>query len=213
MRVDNPLYRREPRQARSRQMVERILAATLTLLERSGIGELSTNHIADEAGVDIASLYRYFGSKEAILCALTDAWISKVQTVYRRYADLEALQLPLVGLLRQVYAELAEIPDNDWGYRLLANLMETLPCLRELEDAHESTAANFWAGVFRFYGARWDEAKLLTFARMYYVEVDSALSLAGRLPPEQAYHVQRWQRRQSIHLIRMCLPRRRRQPR
>ncbi|AZP11316.1 TetR/AcrR family transcriptional regulator [Undibacterium parvum] len=203
---DNPLFYREPRQARSRQMVERLLNATLVLLERTGIAELSTNHIAQEAGVDIASLYRYFGSKEAILCVLTNNWIAKVQAVYARYADLNNLDLPFVALLRQVNAELSAIPDTEWGYRLLASLMESLPCLRELEKAHELVTARFWTQVFRHYGARWDDEKLLTFARMFYVEVDTALSLAGRLPPQQARHVLRWQRSQAIHLLRLCLP-------
>ncbi len=207
MPIDNPLFRRQPRQTRSRQMVERILTATLTLLERNGIAELSTNHIAEEAEVDIASLYRYFGSKEAILCELTERWLNKIQMVYLRYADLDALNLPLLVLLRQIQAELMAIPDTEWGYRLLANLMESLPCLRELDLAHESVTAEFWVRVFRHYGARWDDNKLRAFAHLFYVQGDSAMTLAGRLPPNQGQHIVRWQRRQTIHLLRLCLPR------
>lgn len=212
MNPDNSLFRREPLQARSRQMVERILAATLTLLARNGIAELSTNHIAAEAGVDIASLYRYFGSKEAILCTLTENWLNKVQAVYAHYADLDKLNMPLVQLLKGIHLDLMAIPDTEWGYRLLASLMDSLPCLRVLEEAHETITANFWTRVLRHYGARWDDEKLLTFARMFYVEIDSALTLAGRLPPAQARLVVRWQRRQSINLLRLCLPSQRRMP-
>lgn len=191
-------------------MVERILAATLALLARNGIAELSTNHIAAEAGIDIASLYRYFGSKEAILCTLTENWINKVQAVYARYSDLDGLNLPLVAVLRGVHLDLMAIPDTEWGYRLLASLMDSLPCLRVLEEAHEAITAAFWARVLRHYGARWDDEKLLTFARLFYVEIDSALTLAGRMPAAQAHLVVRWQRRQSINLLRLCLPAQRR---
>jgi len=58
---------REPRQRRAREKVELILEATMRLLERDGLGALTTNAVAAKAGVSIGTLYQYFASKEAIL--------------------------------------------------------------------------------------------------------------------------------------------------
>src|SRR5215813_615702 len=62
--------RKVPRQERSRATVEALLEATADILVREGYGKLTTNRIADRAGVNIASLYQYFPGKEAIVAEL-----------------------------------------------------------------------------------------------------------------------------------------------
>src|SRR5205085_569397 len=62
--------RKTPRQERSRATVEALLEATTDILRREGYAKLTTNRIADRAGVNIASLYQYFPGKEAIIAEL-----------------------------------------------------------------------------------------------------------------------------------------------
>jgi AcrR family transcriptional regulator len=201
-------YRKLPRQARSRERVARILQATRTLLERDGLQRLTTNHIARAAGVDIASLYQYFSGKEAILYTLAERWVQDVQAVYARHQALIRAGQPLVVSLRDILAELEAMPDNDWNWRHLAGPMSIVPVLIELEREHEAVTTSFWAAVLRWYGAQGDDDRLLALARMFYVQIDSALTLAARVPPAQAAWIRRWQKRQSVALLRGGLPRR-----
>ena len=62
--------RRIPRQARAAVSVDAILTAALQLLEAGGVEQLTTNHVAERAGVSIGTLYQYFADKQAILNAL-----------------------------------------------------------------------------------------------------------------------------------------------
>jgi AcrR family transcriptional regulator len=62
--------RKTPRQERSRATVEAVLEATADILVREGYAKLTTNRIAERAGVNIASLYQYFPGKEAIVAEL-----------------------------------------------------------------------------------------------------------------------------------------------
>ena len=62
--------RKTPRQERSRATVEAVLEATTDILVREGYSKLTTNRIAERAGVNIASLYQYFPGKEAIVAEL-----------------------------------------------------------------------------------------------------------------------------------------------
>ena len=62
--------RKRPRQARSRQMQADILAAGADILRGRGLGALTTNAVAERAGVSVGSLYQYFPGKAAILAAL-----------------------------------------------------------------------------------------------------------------------------------------------
>lgn len=205
-------FRREPRQARSREMVARLLAAARALLERDGLQRLTTNHIAREAGVDIASLYQYFASKEAILYTLAEHWVVQVQGVYARHREHFSAEprAPMLQSLRDIFNELEGLPGNDWNWKHLAPAMSIVPVLCELEAQHETRTAEFWSAWLREYGVRWDAPRLDAFARMLYVQIDSALTLAGRMTPEQARWVHRWQRRQTFALLRECFPRRRR---
>ncbi len=50
--------------------VEALLEATTDILSREGYAKLTTNRIAERAGVNIASLYQYFPGKEAIVAEL-----------------------------------------------------------------------------------------------------------------------------------------------
>ena len=65
--------RRAPRQIRSRAIVEAIVQAGRQLLASEGPKSLTTNRIAERAGVSIGSLYRYFPNKDAVLAAIYDA--------------------------------------------------------------------------------------------------------------------------------------------
>lgn len=62
--------RKRPHQQRSATTVETILEAAARILERKGLDALTTNAVAELAGVSIGSLYQYFPGKAAILAEL-----------------------------------------------------------------------------------------------------------------------------------------------
>lgn len=64
------LKRREPRQARALHKVGLMLEAAMQLIDDGGIEALTTNAVAQKAGVSIGTLYQYFGDKQALLDAL-----------------------------------------------------------------------------------------------------------------------------------------------
>jgi AcrR family transcriptional regulator len=68
--------RRRPRQARSRATWEAILEAASQILERRGPAALTTNAVAERAGVSIGTLYQYFADKRAILVAAAQRELS-----------------------------------------------------------------------------------------------------------------------------------------
>ncbi len=62
--------KKRPKQARSQVMVETLLQATTRILRREGRESLTTNRIAEVAGVSVGSLYQYFPNKESLVDAL-----------------------------------------------------------------------------------------------------------------------------------------------
>ncbi len=73
--------RRKPKQRRARQTVEAILDAVTRILKREGVGAITTNHIAEVAGVSIGSVYQYFPDKRAIFVALHRRHVEEIDRV------------------------------------------------------------------------------------------------------------------------------------
>jgi len=63
---------KEPRQSRSKAMVDAIFEATLRVLPTVGNDKLTTSKVAEVAGVSVGSLYQYFPSKDALVAAVID---------------------------------------------------------------------------------------------------------------------------------------------
>jgi AcrR family transcriptional regulator len=76
---DTPsVRRRKPLQQRSQLKVSLILEATMQLLDKTDIETLTTNAIAEKAGVSIGTLYQYFDGKQAILDMLIDREVGEL---------------------------------------------------------------------------------------------------------------------------------------
>ena len=65
-----PLPRKLPKQGRSKVLVDAIVEACEAILARGDTEQLTTNYIAEVAGVNIGSLYQYFPNKEAVLATV-----------------------------------------------------------------------------------------------------------------------------------------------
>jgi AcrR family transcriptional regulator len=76
--------RKQPTQARARATVDAILQATAHILVKDGYDRLTTNKVAEQAGVSIGSLYQYFPSKEALVSALVDEHIKEIWDIINR---------------------------------------------------------------------------------------------------------------------------------
>lgn len=93
--------RKRPRQERSKATVETILAATARVLVKKGFDGLTTNSVADAAGVSIGSLYQYFPSKEALVAALIEQHIDQMNAAILTELTRVA-QLPMAQAVRAV---------------------------------------------------------------------------------------------------------------
>ena len=89
--------RRAPTQRRAHQTVQVVLDAVARVLKRRGALGLTTNRIAEAAGVSIGSLYQYFGDKREILRALRDRHLTEMgQLIERRL--VEPRSMPSCGV-------------------------------------------------------------------------------------------------------------------
>jgi AcrR family transcriptional regulator len=129
--AERSFARREPKQQRSRQTVDVLLEAVQLVVKRNGAQAITTNRIAEVAGVSVGSLYQYFPDKQAIFTALHERHVDDVRQVIEQTtsawasASLEEFTGELVQRLLNAHAEGGElheivsstIPQSALGFR------------------------------------------------------------------------------------------------
>jgi AcrR family transcriptional regulator len=81
--------RTQPVQKRSRERVEAILRAAEELLAEGGVEALTTRSLASFSGIPVATIYRYFEDRDAIIAAYLDRELASIE---------RAVEEALVGL-------------------------------------------------------------------------------------------------------------------
>lgn len=89
------MTRHKPVQQRSRERVEQILLASADLLAKSGGPDsLTTTSVSKRSGVPVATIYRYFGDRSAIIAELIEREIAEIDTaVVEAIKGLERVSL------------------------------------------------------------------------------------------------------------------------
>lgn len=172
---DSLRMRREPRQQRTWEAVQKIEQATLGLLAEQGFTALNTNAIAERAGVGIKSLYHLFPNKEAIICRLAAAWLAAVREAQE---SIRTQDLDWPATLQALDSALDALDVRFVGHGALWRAMDLIPALQELELAHEREQIRFWTERFRHFGCRWPEADLVALITSFYRSFDVAKQCA-----------------------------------
>lgn len=113
MRSENSLsnQRKTPSQGRSKATCDAIISAAAHIVEQQGEAGLTTNRVAERAGVSIGSVYQYYGNKQEILVALAEraesGMPSSGQALKTLSSDHQESQLRM-----GVRAYITMLPDN-----------------------------------------------------------------------------------------------------
>jgi AcrR family transcriptional regulator len=129
--------RKQPKQARSTELVATILEAAAQVLAKEGAPRFTTARVAEKAGVSIGSLYQYFPNKAAILFRLqSDEW---QQTTDLLSSILEDVQTPPLERLRILVHAFVRSECEEAEMRVALN--DAAPLYRDAPEAHAAKAS------------------------------------------------------------------------
>ncbi|PAV26969.1 TetR family transcriptional regulator [Tamilnaduibacter salinus] len=121
--------RRRPVQARSRERVEAILSHAASMITEKGVDGVSMSAIARSSEMSLASLYRYFPNKSAIVCALAEDHVERMEQAMReqlhRLTPADVVDT-LIDLYYDFYC-------NEPAYRAIWTGVESMPELQALD--------------------------------------------------------------------------------
>jgi AcrR family transcriptional regulator len=129
--------RKQPKQQRSRSLVDTLLEATARVLETRSLEDTTTNEIARVAGVSVGSLYQYFPSKEALAAALIERKVElDLQEVARVAAELQGQ--PFDTLVATVVRTTLALHQRDRG--LMRALLQLVPQVERVAHVRQVAA-------------------------------------------------------------------------
>jgi AcrR family transcriptional regulator len=129
--------RKQPKQARSAELVAAILDAAVQVLAKEGAQRFTTAQVAEKAGVSVGSLYQYFPNKAAILFRLqSDEWRQTSELLRGILEDVR--RSPLERLRTLVHAFIRSECDEA---EMRVALNDAAPLYRDAPQAREARAA------------------------------------------------------------------------
>ena len=129
--------RKQPRQARSAELVAAVLEAAAQVLAKEGAQRFTTARVAEKAGVSVGSLYQYFPNKAAILFRLqNDEWR---QTTELLRGILEDGRRPPLERLRVLVHAFIRSECDEAEMRVALN--DAAPLYRDAPEAREARAS------------------------------------------------------------------------
>lgn len=128
--------KKQPRQERARATVDAIGMAAAQLLEQEGYEAVTTNRVAERAGVSVGSLYEYFPNKQSIVAiALGRALREIIDEIGRSLHDALALpEQPRGGIDHWIRAIVCALEKRA---ALLRVALSEVPFFQEIPEARD----------------------------------------------------------------------------
>src|SRR5262245_10468698 len=154
--------RKTPLQSRAVFTVDAILEAATYILRKEGWDKFTTNHVAERAGVNIASLYQYFPNKESIVVELQRRHVGKARQEFPKAFPTFKSERTLRGLLRLMID--AGVREHRVAPALHRVFAEELPrSARRHEPADEELELRQWRTLMQPFFRNVPDADLAMF--------------------------------------------------
>jgi AcrR family transcriptional regulator len=178
MEKTKPLMRKQPAQGRSKATVDAIIEAAARILSDHGWSALTTNKVAEIAGVSIGSYYQYFPDKHALVEAIRDRHLEDCRAVLKHvlsgdYTFSECVEQLADGVI-------ATHSVHPGLHRVLLDEVPTSEAFRDLNSAFEKEYLGYYCAVVAKYGLCQNELTNHTVGTTLSDAIDGVVHNAAR---------------------------------
>jgi AcrR family transcriptional regulator len=159
-----------PQRTPGKRIVDAILQSAVDVLARDGFPRLTTNRIAQFAGVSIGSVYQYFPDKHAIIAAIGRELEKKALRLFRS-AVADSAERSIAAICKKIVSELA---DESFGKQAVRREVLTRVPRAWLEQASQPVDAAVTSELAKLLASRADvragDRELMAFVVTHAVE-------------------------------------------
>lgn len=122
-----------PVQKRSEKTVAQILKVSAELLDEVGFDRFNTNLLAERADLRVATVYRYFPNKLAILSALIQGWLDLIKKELSFWEDIADPERDWRKIFTETIDKYHTLAKRHPGFTTIRRAMQSVPELRASE--------------------------------------------------------------------------------
>lgn len=141
--------RRQPKQQRGKERVEKILDAAAAVFDEVGYEAATTHMIAAKAGTAIGSLYQFFPDKAAIFKAMELRHAERVRGFWAQVDMAAIVQLPLRQMIHMLVVSVAELFEQPVSRVVFVQFYLARQIFQSIDESMTQDAIDFMATILR----------------------------------------------------------------
>ncbi|WP_458648172.1 TetR/AcrR family transcriptional regulator [Sivoneniella epilithica] len=139
--------RRQPKQQRGKDRVEKILDAAAAVFDEIGYPAATTHLIAAKAGTAIGSLYQFFPDKAAIFKAMELRHAERVEVFWSQAIASGIVQLPLRQMLHNLVMAVSDLFEQPVSRVMFVQFYTAPENFQAIDESMTQEAINFMANI------------------------------------------------------------------
>lgn len=141
--------RRQPKQQRGKERVEKILDAAAAVFDEIGYEAATTHLIAAKADTAIGSLYQFFPDKAAIFNAMELRHVERVKAMWAQANTPKIIQLPLRDTIHTLVTAVAEIFEKPVSRVVFVQFYLARYIFQSIDESLTQEAIDFMANLLK----------------------------------------------------------------
>jgi AcrR family transcriptional regulator len=139
--------RRQPKQQRGKERVEKILDAAAAVFDEVGYAAATTHLIAAKAGTAIGSLYQFFPDKAAIFNAMELRHAERVKYFWAQTNTSNIVQLPFRQMMHLLTNAVAVLFEQPVSRVVFVQFFVSREIFQSIDESMTQDAINFFASL------------------------------------------------------------------
>ncbi len=189
--------RRQPKQQRGKERVEKILDAAAAVFDEVGYEVATTHLIAAKAGTAIGSLYQFFPDKAAIFHAMELRHADRVKAMWAQTGTPEIIQLPLAQIIHALVTAVAEIFEQPVSRVVFVQFFLDRNIFQSIDESMTQEAIDFMASLLQQRNSTLSEAQCNLLAEVC-VHSSNAVILSALRQDDRQYRQQLMQQIENL---------------
>lgn len=181
--------RRQPKQQRGKERVEKILEAAAAVFDEIGYEAATTHMIAAKAGTAIGSLYQFFPDKAAIFKAMELRHVERVKVLWAQVNTPEIIGLSLRQMIHTLVTAVAQMFEQPVSRVVFVQFFMRREIFQSIDESLTQEAIDFTSSLLQQRNPSLSEAQCSLLAEVC-VHSSNALILSALRNPNQQHRQQ-----------------------
>jgi AcrR family transcriptional regulator len=178
--------RRQPKQQRGKDRVEKILDAAAAVFDAVGYEAATTHMIAAEAKTAIGSVYQFFPDKAAIFNAMELRHVERVKEMWAQFGTSDIIGLPLRQMIHALTIAVSKLFEQPVSRVVFIQFFGSREMFQSIDESMTQEAINFMSSILNQKNPSLSESQCSLLAEVC-VHSSNAVMLAALRSPNELH--------------------------